>query len=394
MSSELTSQKKARVVVAMSGGVDSSVAAVLLKEQGYDVVGMALQVTDYTKYNKEGSGGTCCSLQDMDDARRVAEAIGMPFYVVDTEKTFDANVVDYFIDEYAQGRTPNPCVQCNTRVKFNALYRKAMDLDADYIATGHFALIENDEVLGYKLCRGEDANKDQSYFLFNLNQAQLAKTLFPVGHLKKAEVRELARKWNLPVAEKAESQEICFVPNNNYAKFIEERIDTGRIKRKEGFIATRSGTILGRHSGIHEFTIGQRKGLSAALETAQKLKLNHENLFVTEINADKNLVILGGQDELFKSSCLVEGVNWINNPALLNRDTMEVKIRYRAGSCEATFRVLNDKQVELTFTQPQRAVTPGQACVFFVDNWCLGGGWISSTQIADTPNRVSLEASL
>lgn len=381
MSDKLTDKlknSKTRVVVAMSGGVDSSVAAALLKEQGYDVVGMALQVTDYSKYHKEGSKGTCCSLQDMDDARRVAEAIQIPFYVVDTEKTFDANVVDYFVSEYLDGRTPNPCVQCNTRVKFNALYRKAMDLDASYIATGHFARIEHDALHGYRLIRGSDQRKDQSYFLFNLNQAQLARTLFPVGHLVKDEVRELARKFGLPVASKAESQEICFVPNNDYAKFIEDRLQQdASLKRKDGFIVTTSGSILGRHTGIHEFTIGQRKGLSQALEQAQKLKLNHEDMFVVEIRADKNLVVMGSAADLKKESCVVERVNWINDPSKLMNTKIEVKIRYRAESASATFEKDSDDKYHLKFATPQRALTPGQACVFFQDDWCLGGGWIS-----------------
>lgn len=371
------SPSKVRVVVAMSGGVDSSVAAALLKEQGYDVVGMALQVTDYSKYHKEGSKGTCCSLQDMDDARRVAEALKIPFYVVDTEKTFDANVVDYFVSEYAGGKTPNPCVQCNTRVKFNALYRKAMDLDAEFIATGHFAKIEKDPEQGYKLCRGKDQRKDQSYFLFNLNQSQLSKTLFPVGDLTKEEVRELARKWNLPVAEKAESQEICFVPNNDYAKFIDERIDQGLVQRKEGYIVTTSGKLLARHSGIHQFTVGQRKGLGPALETAQKLKLNFDDLFVVSIDADKNLVTLGSAEELHKQECALDRINWINDPEKLLSKRIQVKIRYRTSPAEADLVRDESGIYKLKFVAPQRAITPGQACVFFQNDWCLGGGWIT-----------------
>lgn len=368
---------KTRVVVAMSGGVDSSVAAALLKQQGYDVVGMALQVTDYSKYHKEGSKGTCCSLQDMDDARRVAEALQIPFYVVDTEKTFDANVVDYFVNEYAAGKTPNPCVQCNTRVKFNALYRKAMDLDAEFIATGHFAKIEKDPVQGYKLCRGKDQNKDQSYFLFNLNQSQLARTLFPVGDLTKAEVRALAREWNLPVAEKAESQEICFVPNNDYAKFIEERIQNGTVTRKDGFIVTTQGKLLARHDGIHQFTVGQRRGLGPALEAAQKLKLKVEDLFVVNIDGDKNLVTLGTAEELHRAECDLNRVNWINDPEKLSSTRIQVKIRYRTSPAEADIVKDESGNFKLKFVAPQRAITPGQACVFFQNDWCLGGGWIS-----------------
>ena len=370
-----------RVVVAMSGGVDSSVAAALLKQQGYDVVGMALQVTDYSKYQSETKGsGTCCSLRDMDDARRVAEALDIPFYVVNTEKTFDANVVDYFVEEYLSGRTPNPCVQCNTRVKFNALYKKAMDLDASYIATGHFALIQHDLEYGYRLVRGQDSNKDQSYFLFNLNQTQLSKTLFPVGHLQKAQVRAIARELNLPIADKPESQEICFVPDNNYAKFIGSRLDQGHGQRREGFIVTTEGTLLGRHQGIHEFTIGQRKGLANAFQQAQKLKLPVEDLFVVEIDPVKNLVVLGSAQALLRDSCQVTKVNWINNPSKLlgpQAPAIQVKIRYRADTAEAQVLQNADESYSLKFSTPQRALTPGQACVFFRDDWCLGGGWIA-----------------
>jgi tRNA-specific 2-thiouridylase len=212
-----------KVVIAMSGGVDSSVAAILLKEQGYEVAGLALQVTDYSKYRKDDDTGTCCSIKDMEDARRVAEALHIPFYVIDTEKTFDRNVVDYFINDYLQGRTPNPCVMCNTKVKFHHLYRKAMEMGADYVATGHYARVVHEEGIGYSLFKGIDKNKDQSYFLFNLTQSQLERTLFPVGMLTKDKVREIAKKFKLPVAQKPDSQEICFVPSDDYKKFIMDR---------------------------------------------------------------------------------------------------------------------------------------------------------------------------
>jgi len=376
------------VVVAMSGGVDSSVAALILKEQGYDVIGLALQVTDYSKYRSEEESGTCCSLQDMEDARRVAESIGIPFYVVDTEKSFDGQVVDYFVAEYLQGRTPNPCVMCNTKVKFNSFFRKALELGTDYIATGHYVRKSFDEGLGYCLLRGEDHDKDQSYFLFNLTQRQLEKTLFPVGGMKKEKVRQLAKTHKLPVADKPDSQEICFVPGNNYKKFIEER--TPESQRHEGLIVTGKGIVLGNHEGIHNFTVGQRKGLGAALDLASKMGIaNTEDFYVTKIDPVRRHVHLGPSRELEKAGLVVGQVNWTVAPKLEKARWMDVKIRYRAETARASVKMMGDNAVEVRFEKPQRAITPGQACVFYDGEVCLGGGWILTSLEVQADERPS-----
>ncbi|HVJ66239.1 MAG TPA: tRNA 2-thiouridine(34) synthase MnmA [Bdellovibrionota bacterium] len=364
-----------RVVVAMSGGVDSSVAAAVLRARGLDVVGIALQTTDYSKYLGDDSGGSCCSSKDMEDARRVSERLGIPFYVLGTEATFDANVVDYFVDEYLGGRTPNPCVMCNTRVKFNHLYKKAMNLGADCVATGHFARVECDETVGYQLVVGSDAKKDQSYFLFNLNQTQLSRTCFPVGHLTKPQVRQLGEAFGLLTAQKKESQEICFVPSNDYKEFIAGRVDSAQMKT--GFVATLDGKPLCRHDGIHHFTLGQRKGLAKPFEAAQKAGLDVTDLFVVDIDPVNGTVYLGPASALLKTRARVRDVNWIGEDFPLGEREVQVKIRYRSAAVPARLRVEEGATVILELEAPQRAVTPGQAAVFFDGDRCLGGGWIA-----------------
>lgn len=365
-----------KVVVAMSGGVDSSVAAVLLREQGYEVIGIALQTTDYSKYRNDDTGGTCCSIKDMEDARRVAEKIGIPFYVLNTEKTFDSNVVDYFVNDYMQGRTPNPCVMCNSKVKFNHLYKKALDMGADFIATGHYAKTSHEPDLGHALWRSRDEAKDQTYFLFNLTPRQLERTLFPVGNLTKPEVRKIAEEFGLPVAEKPDSQEICFVPGNDYSKFIMGR--TALTQRRRGHIVGPGNVVLGEHEGIFSYTIGQRKGLGDALDRALQMGLaDADKFYVVRLDAEKAQVVLGPESELLNWGLMINNVNWISPPELLKTRVLQVKIRSRAEPVNAELRLMGDARVEVRFFEAQRAVTPGQACVIYDGNLCLGGGWIA-----------------
>ena len=372
-----------KAVVAMSGGVDSSVAAAILKQQGFEVVGIALQTTDYSKYRNDETGGTCCSIKDMEDARRVAEHLDSPFYVLDTEKTFDANVVDYFVGEYMQGRTPNPCIMCNTKVKFNHLYRRAMDLGADYVVTGHYAKVSQEPGIGYALWRSRDEAKDQTYFLFNLTQAQLAKTLFPLGGFLKSEVRKIAEEMGIPTAVKPDSQEICFVPGNQYAKFIESR--TSPERRPAGKVMTSKGVLLGEHQGVFRFTIGQRKGLGDYLNKAKSLNVpGADELHVVKLDAIRGNVILGTEAELQQWGLVATDVNWIGIPDLRNARRVQVRIRSRHEPIDAEIRLLGDNRVQVLFTEAQRAVTPGQACVFYEGNRCLGGGWIAEAiQVAE-----------
>ena len=380
-----------KVVVAMSGGVDSSVAAAMLQKQGYEVIGVALQTTDYSKYRKDDTGGTCCSIKDMEDARRVAEKLQIPFYVLDTEKTFDANVVDYFINDYLQGRTPNPCVMCNSKVKFNHLFRKAMDMGADFVATGHYAKLSKEPNLGYCLWRARDESKDQTYFLFNLTQRQLERSLFPLGNFLKADVRKLALELGLPVAEKPDSQEICFVPANNYTKFIFDR--TAPSQRKAGYVVTKENYVLGNHEGVFNFTVGQRKGLGSYLDQARAMGLeNVDDFYVVKIDPFKGQVTLGTREDLHLWGLLATRVNWIVPPDLRSSKRVTVKIRSRAEFAPAEIRLFGDNQVEVRFLEAQRAITPGQACVFYDGNLCLGGGWIAESLPIAEEDRPSKNA--
>lgn len=376
-------KKGARIVVAMSGGVDSSVAAAWLKHQGYDVIGISLQLHDQAN-NVENKFGTCCSLSDIQDARRVCESQDIPFYVTDMESEFEEAVIDDFVSEYLSGRTPNPCVRCNEKVKFNRLMDWAMDLGADYLATGHYAQIRfNAESQRHELVRGADPLKDQSYFLFTMREQDLPRTLFPVGNFQKNQVRDLAQKLGLlGVAKKPDSQEICFVQGRSYKEFIESRVPAGMLK--PGAIMSLDGNVIGEHAGLHHFTIGQRKGIGIPTTGT-----NNEPQFVIDILKDRNLVIVGPETALFKSKAVLSNVHWILPPDFNSSRSFEAKIRYRSQASPVEVHPLIDKKVEVTFKQPQRAITPGQAVVFYRGDTVYGGGWIDSVDRGEVSPEVT-----
>jgi tRNA-specific 2-thiouridylase len=345
----------------MSGGVDSSVAAALLAEAGHEVIGLSMQLYD----QREGrvSFGSCCTLDDLHDARRVAAAIGIPHYILNLERQFDEQVVDNFVREYRRGRTPLPCAHCNSELKFDALLERARGLGADAVATGHYARIERVEAR-YVLRRGLDAAKDQSYFLFSLTQQQLARALFPLGSLTKPHVRALARERALPVADKRDSHEICFVSNDDYAAFIARRAPDSE---RAGLIMDTDGRVVGRHQGVHHFTIGQRKGLHLSVGRP---------LYVTAIDADTNTVVVGPRERLARSSLAASGVNWIAGTAPPSSLRVAVQIRSRHVAAPALLRPGGPGVTTVEFDEPQSAITPGQAAVFYVDDEVIGGGWI------------------
>jgi len=352
--------KKQRVVVAMSGGVDSAVAAGLLARQGYDVIGITMRLWTLDDPDAPPSRRSCCSVEDTDDARQAADALGVPHYVLNMEREFQERVVDDFVAEYGRGRTPNPCLACNEHVKFRALLDRAVAFEADFLATGHYARIGGDGA-ARRLMRAVDPDKDQSYVLYTIGQADLARTLFPIGGLTKPEVRALAAEMRLPVAEKPDSTDICFVPDGDYRAFVR-----ARLPRATGVMVDRGGAVVARHDGVDGFTIGQRKGLGVALG---------ERRFVTAIDAERNVVTLGSEDDLMSSGLVAEDVNWIvGAPAAPLR--AETKIRYRTPAAASTVTPLDGGGAHVAFDRPQRAVTPGQAAVFYDGDVVLGGGRI------------------
>jgi tRNA-specific 2-thiouridylase len=362
------------IAVAMSGGVDSSTVAALLQREGKRIVGMTMQLWNQRRLPEiavEGAAGRCCSLDDVYDARSVAAKLGIPYYVVNFEERFERQVVKPFIEEYLAGRTPIPCTLCNNYIKFDQFLEMAEGIGAESVATGHYAQLSRNEASGrWEMRRGRDAGKDQTYFLFGLTQAQLARTLFPLGQLTKPEVRRLAAALGIPTAVKPDSQEICFVPNGDYAAFIDAYFREQGIEphSAHGEIVDREGRVLGEHTGVHHFTVGQRKGIRIAAP---------EPFYVIATEPSSQRVIVGTSEDLSSAGLLAKDVNWVSIAPIMEPRPAQVKIRNRHAAAAATLIPTgDDARVEVRFDTPQRAVTPGQGAVFYDGDLVLGGGWI------------------
>lgn len=357
--------EKKKVVVGMSGGVDSSVAAYLLKEQGYDVIGATMQIWQDEERDVQEQNGGCCGLSAVDDARRVAQILDIPHYVMNFKEVFQCRVMDYFVEEYLAGRTPNPCIVCNRYVKWEAMLKRSLEIGADYIATGHYARIARLSNGRYAVRNSVTAKKDQTYALYKLTQEQLAHTLMPVGEYAKDEIRKIAEKAGLPVAHKPDSQEICFIPDNDYAAYIDKA--AGERAPKEGNFVTADGRILGRHRGITHYTVGQRKGLN--------LSMGHP-VFVTQIRPERDEVVIGEAGDVFGDVLYCDHINYMGMEDLPQPKEVLAKIRYAHAGEQCVIERVAEDTIKCTFRKPVRAITPGQAVVFYEDGYVLGGGSI------------------
>ena len=355
-------ERKGRVMAGMSGGVDSSAAAALLLEQGYEVVGVTLKLWPQDCVNR--AEDKCCGPQAVMDARSVCSRLGIPYYLVDESALFQQKVIQYFAEEYKAGRTPNPCVMCNQHLKFGVLLDRARQLGCDYIATGHFARIHQSTSGRFLLSRGRDERKDQSYFLFSLRQDQLARSLFPLGEMTKSDTREVARSCELRTADKEESMEICFVPDRDYGRFLEQ---SGLVTRHPGEIVDEAGKVLGVHQGIEFYTVGQRRGLGVS---------SKQPLYVVALDPESNRVVVGEEARLNSSSCRLSNCSWIPWDEPPEEFECTAKIRYNHPGCPAVVRPEKGGRAQVSLRQAARAITPGQACVLYDGDMVLGGGWI------------------